>query len=114
MHFTGDWSKADVSFPCKPGDLVSAEWICEEVKMSALYLDTYTRCLLFASNLSETPLALKLGNEDTMPLVFGLLEFPSDPLPTTPTPAYHTHKHTSGLSANVRPQELEPIKETPQ
>lgn len=43
-----------------------------------------------------------------MPLVFGLLEFQSDPLPTTPTPAYHTQTHirtfcqcqTSGARTN--------------
>ena len=66
--------------------------------MSTLCLDTHTRCLLFASNLQETPLALNLGNEDTMPLVFSLLEFPSDPLPTTPTLAPpHTNTHPDFL-----------------
>ena len=43
-----------------------------------------------------------------MPLVFILLEFPSDPLPTTPTLAHHTQTHiqtfcqcqTSGARTN--------------
>ena len=66
--------------------------------MSTLCLDTNTSCLLFASNLQETPLALNLGNEDTMPQVFSLLEFPSDPLPTTPTLAPpHTNTHPDFL-----------------